>query len=628
MAAAPFGVDLMLPAWLQLTLASVVQFWLGAQFYVAGFKSLRAGAASMDVLVALGTTAAYALSLYALATEGAHAETYFEAGATVIALVRLGRLLEARARRRTSAAIRALARLRPDTARVLRDGVAIEVKLDAVRPGDVVVIRPGERVPVDGVVRTGESEADESHLTGESLPVAKAPGDRVTGGAINGGGLLEVEATAVGPETVLARMIRLVEDAQAAKPPIQRQVDRVAAVFVPVVVAIAAVTAVGWLVAGAGLDAAVLRAVGVLVIACPCALGLATPTAIMVATGVAAQRGILIKDAEALERAGAVTVVVFDKTGTLTVGRPVLTRLVPAEGVAEAEVLALAAGLQSGSEHPLARAVMAAAAARGVAPAAATALRALPGRGMEGAVDGRRLVLGSFRVLEPAGPAPEALVAAAEAIQAAGGTVSWLVETAPAPRVLAAFGFADAAKPGAAEAVATLAAMGIRSVLLTGDNRAAAAAIGVALGIDEVMAEVLPADKATAVATLRHAGAVVAMVGDGINDAPALAAADVGFAMADGTDVAMHAAGVTLMRGDPRLVGEAIALSRRTQAKIRQGLAWAFGYNVLGIPLAAAGWLSPIVAGAAMAASSVSVVLNALSLRRGAKLAAQQEDRR
>ena len=616
MLADPFGYGhvLMLPPWVQFLLALPVQFGFGARFYVAAWKSLRGGSASMDVLVALGTTAAFALSTgeMIVAWPGYTMDLYFEGASVVITLVMLGRFLEHRARARTTAAIEALAALRPETARIMRDGTEQEVPTASLRAGDVLVIRPGERIAADGVVEDGTGSVDESLLTGESLPVAKAPGERVTGGAINGEARLLVRATSVGAESVLARMIRLVEDAQATKPPIQRLADRVSAVFVPVVVAIALATFLGWWLIGGDVVPAVIHAVAVLVIACPCAMGLATPTAIMVGTGVAARRGILIRDAAALEGAHAVTTVAFDKTGTLTEGHPRLLALHPAPGVSEEEVLRLAAALQSGSEHPLARAVIEA--AQGVSIPAAEAVRALPGRGVEGVVEGRRLVLGSRRLLDETGATPGDLAEAEAALSAEGRSLAWLA-TADG-ETLALLGFGDAVKPTAAAAIARLKAMGIRTVLISGDTKAAARTAALALGIDDVQAEVLPADKAAHVAALRAEGGVVAMVGDGVNDAPALAAADVGFAMGTGTDVAMHAAGITLMRGDPALVADAIDLSRRTWAKLRQGLFWAFAYNVLGIPVAAAGFLDPMLAGGAMALSSVSVVLNALSLRR------------
>ena len=465
------------------------------------------------------------------------------------------------------------------------------------------------------MIEEGTSQVDESLLTGESLPVDKQPGDAVTGGAINAHGVLVARTTAVGGETTLARIIRLVENAQAAKAPIQRLVDKVSAVFVPVVMVIALVTFVGWWMASGDAEVAILNAVAVLVIACPCALGLATPTAIMAGTGVAARHGILIKDAEALELAHKINIVVFDKTGTLTDGTPHVAACVAADGSGRNEVLAIAAGLQAGSEHPLARAVLAEAAAASVTALPARAQQALPGRGIVGEAAGESYWLGNRRLMAENGVDTTALDAVAAEQEAAGRTVSWLAR-ARDRRALGVLAFGDAVKSTAAAGVARLKARGIATVMLTGDNRGAAQAAATALGIDSVLAEVLPADKAAHVGQLKTAGKTVAMVGDGINDAPALAAADVGIAMSSGSDVAMHTAGITLMRGDPALVADAIDISRRTYAKIRQNLFWAFVYNVVGIPLAAAGLLNPVIAGAAMAFSSVSVVSNALLLKR------------
>ena len=627
MAGELFGAHWMLPAWLQFALATPVQFWLGARFYRAGWKALVAGSGNMDLLVALGTSAAYGLSLYLWARQPeGMPQLYFESAAVVITLVLLGKWLEARAKRRTLSALDALRALRPDTATVRRGGVEQRVALAEVRVGDEVVVRPGERVPVDGAIIEGRSHFDESLLTGESLPLAREPGERVTGGAINGEGLVVLRTTAIGAETTLARIVRMVESAQAGKAPIQQTVDRVSAVFVPLVLAVAAATLLGWGLADGDWPAAVVHAVSVLVIACPCALGLATPATLMVGTGLAAQRGILVRDAQALELMRQVRVVAFDKTGTLTEGRP---RLVAIEVVAGADRDALlrdAAAVQAGSEHPLARAVAQAATAAGLPPAVAQEVRAVAGRGVTGRVGDRLLQIGSPRWMAELGAAiPAALAARAATLQAEGHSVSWLAAAgeSDAPRVLGLLAFGDAPKANAAAAVAALHALGVRSVLVSGDNRGAAEAVARQLGIDDVRAEVLPGDKARVVAALREGlrdrlgeGAKVAMVGDGINDAPALAAADVGLAMATGTDVAMEAAGLTLMRGDPALVVEALALSRAVSAKIRQNLFWAFVYNVVGIPLAAFGALSPVLAGAAMALSSVSVVSNALLLRR------------
>ncbi|PWC91719.1 heavy metal translocating P-type ATPase [Azospirillum sp. TSO5] len=612
-----FGANWMLPGWVQLILASIVQFWLGARFYRAGWNAVRAGAGNMDLLVALGTSAAWGLSLYLMLTahDGHEPHLYFEASSVLITFVLFGKWLEARAKGQTAAAIRALMDLRPATARLRRDGVETEVPVERVHVGDHVVVRPGERVPVDGRVVEGSGGVDESMLTGESLPVDKEPGARVTGGSINGDGLLVVETTAVGTETMLAQIVRMVEGAQASKAPIQRLVDRVSAVFVPAVLAVAALTLAGWWIVGGDLEAAIVTAVSVLVIACPCALGLATPTAIMVGTGVAARHGILIKDAEALERAHALTAVAFDKTGTLTEGKPRVTDLIPAEDTDGETLLRLAAALQAGSEHPLAHALRDRAKAAGMAAEAVTDFRALAGRGVSGTVAGRRLQLGNVRAVEEAGLQPGPLAEPAEALAATGRTLSWLIEVGETPRLLGLVAFGDTVKDSAITAVASLKAQGVEPVMVTGDGWGAARSVAAALGIERVFAEVLPGDKAAVVATLKGEGKVVGMVGDGINDAPALAAADVGIAMATGTDVAMHSAGVTLMRGDPRLVAGSIDVSRRTYSKIRQGLFWAFAYNVIGIPLAASGNLSPVLAGAAMALSSVSVVVNALTLR-------------
>ncbi|RQT38068.1 heavy metal translocating P-type ATPase [Burkholderia cepacia] len=624
MLVAPFGIHLMPNGWVQLVLASIVQFGFGARFYRAAWHAVKARTGNMDLLVALGTSAAYGLSLWMLLRGTGHSgHLYFEASAVIVTLVRFGKWLESRAKRQTTDAIRALNALRPDRARVVEHGVERDVPLAQVRVGTRVSIRPGERVPVDGRIVSGRSHIDESLITGESLPVPKDDGDPVTAGSINGEGALVVETTAIGAETTLARIIRLVESAQAEKAPIQRLVDRVSEVFVPAILGIAVLTLIGWLIAGAGTETAILNAVAVLVIACPCALGLATPAAIMAGTGVAARRGVLIKDAQALELAQRTTVIAFDKTGTLTEGKPSVTAF-EAVGVPHDEALALAAAVQRQSDHPLARAVVAAhdadVAARGsaVPPASAADARAVAGRGVEARVGGQLLALGSTRWRDELGIAvPPALDARAAELERAGNTISWLMR-ADAPRaLLALIAFGDTVKPGARDAIAALSARGVASVLVTGDNRGSAAAVAAALGIGEVHAQVLPDDKARVVAELKRThGGIVAMVGDGINDAPALAAADVGIAMATGTDVAMHTAGITLMRGDPALVADAIDISRRTYRKIQQNLFWAFVYNLVGVPLAALGWLNPVIAGAAMAFSSVSVVTNALLLRR------------
>ncbi|MFJ3429513.1 MULTISPECIES: heavy metal translocating P-type ATPase [Pseudomonas] len=612
---APFGIHWMLPAWAQFVLATPVQFVLGARFYVAAWKAVKAGAGNMDLLVALGTSAGYGLSLYewAIAEPGTMPHLYFEASAVVIALVLLGKYLESRAKRQTASAIRALEALRPERALRMVDGQEQDVAISDLRLNDLVLVKPGERFPVDGEVVEGQSHADEALISGESLPVPKQPGDKVTGGAINGEGRLLIKTLALGTETVLARIIRLVEDAQSAKAPIQKLVDKVSQVFVPVVLLIALATLLGWWLYGAPIETALINAVAVLVIACPCALGLATPTAIMAGTGVAARHGILIKDAEALERAHEVSAVVFDKTGTLTSGTPQIAHFSALDGD-EARLLQAAGALQRGSEHPLAKAVLDACAARNLNVPDVTDSQSLTGRGIAGTLEGRRLALGNRRLLEETGLAPGSLAASASAWETEGRTLSWLIEQSPQPQVLGLFAFGDTLKPGAQSAIAQLNARHISSHLLTGDNRGSAKVVAEALGISDVHSEVLPADKAATVAELKKTG-VVAMVGDGINDAPALAAADIGIAMGGGTDVAMHAAGITLMRGDPRLVPAALEISRKTYAKIRQNLFWAFIYNVIGIPLAAFGFLNPVLAGAAMAFSSVSVVSNALLLK-------------
>ncbi len=653
-----WGQHLMLPAWVQFALATPVQFILGARFYKGGWHALKALTGNMDLLVSIGTTAGWALSvwLWLSAAPGAMAHLYFEASAVVVTLVLLGKWLETRAKRQTTAAIRALYALRPDVAHVISADGEVDVPLAEVLVGDRLVVRTGERIPVDGRLLEGHTQVDESMLTGEPLPVDKDAGAALTGGAINGDGRIVMHVTAVGKETVLAHIIRLVEDAQAAKAPIQRLVDQVSAVFVPVVLVVALLTLGGWLWSGASFEAALIHAVAVLVIACPCALGLATPTAIMAGTGVAAQHGILIKDAQALELAHRVDTVVFDKTGTLTVGQPRMTALVLAPGLAadegESQLLALAASLQSGSEHLLARAVLTAAKKSGLALTLPEQVRAVPGRGVEGLVGGRQLLIGSLRWMDELGVALGDMQVQVTQLRVEGATVSALAErtdtkTSPGLRLLALMAFGDEAKPGAKQALAALRARGIRTVMLSGDNRGAAEAMGRQLGLrpefGEVIAEVLPADKVKKVNELKtgftqerrsqssrgdeqrsthsdqHKGHIVAMVGDGVNDAPALAAADVGMAMANpggGTDVAMHSAGITLMRGDPMLVLAALDISARTVAKIRQNLFWAFAYNVAGIPLAALGYLNPVLAGAAMALSSVSVMANALLLKK------------
>jgi len=600
-----------LPRWLQFALATPVQFWIGWRFYVGAYHALRGGAGNMDVLVALGTSMAWGFSAMVTMLDLHHQHVYFEASAAVITLVLMGKLLEARAKAKTSAAIEALIRLQPQTARILRDGELVEVPVDSLHPGDVFVVRPGESVPVDGEVVEGASSVNEAMLTGESLPAAKGLGDKVFAATVNGEGLIQCRATGVGSHTLLAGIIRMVEQAQGSKAPVQRLADRISAIFVPVVTAIALLAFAGWWIFTGDFTNALVNAVAVLVIACPCALGLATPTAIMVGTGRGASAGILVKNAEALELAKNVEVIVVDKTGTLTLGKPEVTDVVPAPGVEAAALLRHAASLEQGASHPLAEAIVARAREQGIALAQPAGLRAVPGKGLTASLDGEGYVLGSPAFLAERGvTVPEALLA-----PLANGGKS-VVAVSRGLTFLGLVGVADRLRPTSREAVARLKAQGVEVVMLTGDNRATAAAIAREAGIDRFESEVLPQDKAAAVAKLKAGGKRVGMVGDGINDAPALAAADVSFAIGGGSDVALEAADVTLMRSDLLSVADAIDLSRATLAKIRQNLFFAFIYNVLGIPLAALGMLNPVIAGAAMAMSSVSVVSNSLLLRR------------
>lgn len=613
-----FGIEWMLAGWIQLVLATPVQFWLGWPFYRAGWKAVKARAGNMDLLVALGTSAAYGLSVYQLTQRGDEGtfHFYFEASAAVVTLVLLGKWLEACAKRQTADAIRALNALRPTLARVLVDGNEVTIPVESLAIGDLVVVRPGERIAVDGEVVSGQSQADEALITGESLPVAKNVGDKVTGGSVNGEGLMHVRTMAIGAETTLARIIRMVESAQAGKAPIQRIVDRVSAVFVPVVLVTAVATFAGWMLYAGEWEQALINAVAVLVIACPCALGLATPTAIMAGTGVAARQGILIKDAEALEQAHAVTVVAFDKTGTLTEGKPSLVAFEPLGKLSKETLLSITGALQQTSDHPLAHAVMEKVRELGVTPPRVSDAKAMPGRGIQARLDAGLMLLGNTRLMQEQGVSAGELGPVATKLESEGKTISWLMhQRGTTTALLGLLAFGDTIKPVSYQAVARLRQLGIKTLMLTGDNQGSAQAVARELGIDEVRAQLLPGDKAHIIQALRGKGHVVAMVGDGLNDAPSLVAADVGLSMSTGTDVAMAAAGITLMRGDPRLVADSFDVSRRTYRKIKQGLFWAFAYNVLGIPLAAFGMLNPVVAGAAMALSSVSVVTNALLLR-------------
>ncbi|MDY0882126.1 heavy metal translocating P-type ATPase [Dongia soli] len=605
------------PLWLQIGLATALQIGLGSLFYRGAWKALRSFGSNMDVLVALGTSAAYGLSLYLAlpvlfgeAQHATHLHLYFESAAVILVLVRLGKWLERRAKKRALSALDALKALRPETARVRRHGQEADVPLALLRIGDIVIVRPADRLPADGKVVAGQSAVDQSLLTGESLPVDVAPGDRVIGGALNGNGLLEIEVTALGAQSMLDRIQQMIADAQGAKAPIQKLVDRISGRFVPAVLVVALVTLIGWLIAGAGIETAILNAVAVLVIACPCALGLATPTAIMVGTGTGAKAGILIRDAIALETAQHIDSVAFDKTGTLTDGKPQVTSLVTAGGTTEADALRLAAGLQRGSSHPLAEAVLHLASERDIVPAASTSAEALPGRGVAAAVDDTRYLLGNSRLMREHGLDVGSLSGGD------GATRSYLAALDPQPRLLAALEFADGLRPTAKPAMADLQRLGLTSLLLTGDNAKAAQRIASDVKITNWRADLLPGDKIAAIEAEREAGRHIAMVGDGINDAPALAAADLGIAMANGTDAAVATAGIVLMRSDLRLVPAAIDLARATGRKIKQNLLWAFLFNALGVPLAAFGLLNPMIAGLAMALSSVFVVSNALSLRR------------
>ncbi len=603
-------VDL-LPRWLQLVLATPVQFWIGRRFYVGAFNTLRGGGANMDVLVALGTTMAYAFSAIVTLFGLTHQHVYFEASAAVITLVLLGKLLEARARSGTSAALEGLLRLQPKTAHLVRDGVVVDVPLAELATGARFAVRAGEAIPVDGNVREGSSSVDESMLTGESRTIVKQMGDRVFAGTLNQDGLLQCEATGVGSATLLSGIVRLVAEAQGSKAPIQRLADQVSGVFVPVVVVIALVTfiATWWILGNA--TSALVHAVAVLVIACPCALGLATPTAIMVGTGRGARSGILIRNAAALESAGKLKTLFVDKTGTLTQGRPEVVAVLSVADATRDDVLRIAASLEAGSSHPLALAVRAATQTLTLEPV--LDFQALPGKGVAGRLASRE---GTVRLGSPAFLLEQGVAANIDRITASLGQGNTVVGVACDQQLLGWIALADAIRPTSARAVARLREAGIDVVMLTGDNLGTARVVAEAVGITSYEAGVSPAGKASAVAAMRARGIVTGMAGDGVNDAPALAAADVSFAMGAGTDIAVEASDVTLMRDDLNAVVDAIMLSRATLAKIRQNLFFAFAYNVLGIPLAAFGMLNPVLAGAAMAASSVSVVGNALLLKR------------
>ena len=615
----PFGYHIMPSPWIQLLLATPIQFFIGARFYKSAWGALKAKAGNMELLVAIGTTAAYGLSLYLLLKNLDHLEhhvphLYFEGSAVIITLVLLGKYLETKAKQQTTAAIKALQALQPEKAKVLRNNKEEEVSIESLKLNDLVIVRPGERIPVDGILKKGATQVDESLITGESLPVEKNENDKVVGGSINGDGFIHIGVTALGSETMLSRIIRMVEDAQAVKAPIQRLVDKVSAYFVPTVLIIALVTIVVTAVMTGNWETGIIHGVAVLVIACPCALGLATPTSIMVGTGVAAKAGILIKDVEALEVTHSVTMIAFDKTGTLTEGKPSLSKLYVFDRQ-EQEVLALLATIQNGSEHPLAKAIMEEAKKKQIDYGHASSTKALPGRGLEVEIEGHKYILGSKRLVTELGFEDSLIFGMAKDREVLGETVSFLIDSSH-NEVIAIVSFKDTIKESARKTIEQLKALGIKTMMLTGDNHGSANLVARELGIDFVRAEVLPQHKSEVIQEFKRNGEIVGMVGDGINDAPALAAAHVGMAMSTGTDVAMHSAGITLMRGNPLLIPDAISVSRKTYSKIKQNLFWAFIYNVIGIPLAAMGYLSPVVAGAAMALSSVSVVTNSLLLKK------------
>ncbi|MBI1209689.1 MAG: heavy metal translocating P-type ATPase [Azospirillum sp.] len=606
------------PPWLQLALATPVQFWAGARFYRGAWGALKGGGANMDVLVALGTTAAYGLSLFLVVTgsHASHGHLYFEAAALVITLVMAGKYLETRARRATNQAVEALIALRPETARVIAvDGGETVVGLEKLRRGDLVAVRPGERIPADGVVVEGRAAVDEAMVTGESLPQERGQGATVTGGTVNLDGFLKIQVAAIGAEAVLGRLIALVGHAQATKPRIQRLADTVAGWFAFFVLAVALLTLAAWLIGSGRFEPAILAAVSVLVVACPCALGLATPAVIAVALGAGARRGILIRDAEALESAYAVSVVVFDKTGTLTESRPELTDVVALDGD-QTGLIRAAASIQHAASHPIARAVLEHAAGLGIQPLEVAAFRAEAGRGVRGTVGGRDLAMGNRAYMKQLGIPLAPLGPQVGTLERQGKAVVWIGSPGETPALVGLLGLADRLRPNAAQAVAALKRLGVTTVLLTGDAPAAAQATARRLGIERVIAGARPEDKIAEIERLQAAHEIVAMVGDGVNDGPALARANLGIAMGGGTDVALQAAAVGLIRDDPALVAGVLDLARAARRKIIQNLVWAFGFNTVAIPLAAVGLLGPVPAAIGMTVSSLAVVGNALALRR------------
>lgn len=604
------GAGAFLPEWVEFLLATPVQFWVGFRFYQGAYRALRSGNGNMDVLVVLGTTAAYLFSVYLLLTASS-SQLYFESAAVVITLVMLGRWLELRAKQSATAAIRELMALRPQNARRVIEGEETEVSVSELALGDVVVVRPGEAIPVDGVLQQGLGEVDESLISGESMPVVKQVGDKLTGGSINGNGLLHIEVNALGRDTTLSRIIDIVEKAQTGKAPVQRLVDKISAVFVPVVAVFALVTLMAWMISGAGFEQAIIAAVSVLVIACPCALGLATPTALVAGTGVAAKEGILIKDIATLESASKIKRVVFDKTGTLTAGRPQVTDYISMSR--DSVELGYAASLQSASEHPLAKALSAYAKEHAATDYTIETFENLPGRGVVGDVAGRHVVIGNPKFITSQIKEATDYQHHFASLESEGKTAVGIVLD---EKLLAVVGFADQIRAESAEAIKALKAKNLITTILSGDAQAVTASVADQLGVDSYEAGLAPEQKASMVSDYTLHGEPVVMVGDGVNDAPALAVADVGIAMGSGTDVAIAASSFTLLRADPRLVAAALDIATATRSKIHQNLFWAFVYNIIGIPLAAFGMLTPSVAGAAMAMSSVSVVVNALLLKR------------